>query len=311
MPKCKNCNNLYNLSNKDDVIVGKWCPKINDSPHLDMERNCEHYKAMTNADRIRSMTDQEMANWFDAVTKDVLGGSTWNKKDGLNGFGQKARDSMERLTTNKSVSDMSMVELAHNSCYVDSEGNARYRDYEMEMDARDFARNLMVTLTKDELPVDDTEFDEEILDNLTIDPFSDVRGLIAVFYRNMWAMADLREKLKRDEDAEEQGLLLRLPCKVGDTVWVVTSPFNVFDDIEYDENMKDEVYEAFISSVTFYECGEQYRIYAKATNHFIGAYFRKCDFGKTVFLTKEEAEAKLKEMEGEHGEQIFIPWKAD
>lgn len=113
---------------------------------------------------------------------------------------------------------------------------------------------------------------------------------------------EIYEKLAAYEDAEEQGLLLRLPCKVGDTVWVVTSPFNVFDDIEYDENMKDEVYEAFISSVTFYECGEQYRIYAKATNHFIGAYFRKCDFGKTVFLTKEEAEAKLKEMEGEHGE---------
>lgn len=107
-------------------------------------------------------------------------------------------------------------------------------------------------------------------------------------------------KLAAYEQAEEQGLLLRLPCKVGDTVWVVTSPFNVFDGIEYDENMKDEVYEAFISSVTFYECGEQYRIYAKATNHFIGAYFRKYDFGKTVFLTKEEAEAKLKEMENSH-----------
>ena len=64
MPKCKNCNNLYNLSNKDDVIVGKWCPKINDSPHLDMERNCEHYKAMTNADRIRSMTDEELAEFL-------------------------------------------------------------------------------------------------------------------------------------------------------------------------------------------------------------------------------------------------------
>ena len=113
---------------------------------------------------------------------------------------------------------------------------------------------------------------------------------------------EIYEKLAAYEDAEEQGLLLRLPCKVGDTVWLVTSPFNVFDDIEYDENMKDEVYEAFISSVTFYECGEQYRIYAKATNHFIGAYFRKCDFGKTVFLTKEEAEAKLKEMEGANGE---------
>lgn len=64
MPKCKNCNNLYNLSNKDDVIVGKWCPKINDSPHLDMERDCKHYKAMTNADRIRSMTDEELADFI-------------------------------------------------------------------------------------------------------------------------------------------------------------------------------------------------------------------------------------------------------
>lgn len=106
------------------------------------------------------------------------------------------------------------------------------------------------------------------------------------------------EKIAAYEDSEEQGLLLRLPCKVGDTVYVVTSPFNVFDDIEYDENMKDEVYEAYVSSVSFYESGEQFRIYAKVTNHFIGAYFRECDFGKTVFLTKSEAEAKLAEMRG-------------
>lgn len=112
-----------------------------------------------------------------------------------------------------------------------------------------------------------------------------------------WPYAKLAELANR-EQAEEQGLPLRLPCKVGDTVWVVTSPFNVFDDIEYDENMKDEVYEAFVSSVTFYKIGEQYRICAKVTNHFIGAYFRNCDFGKTVFLNREEAEAKLKEMEG-------------
>lgn len=104
------------------------------------------------------------------------------------------------------------------------------------------------------------------------------------------------KKLAAYEDAEDQGLLLRLPCKVGDTVYVVTSPYNVFDDIEYDENMKEEVYEAYVSSVSFYKNGEQYRISAKVTNHFIGAYFQKCDFGKTVFLTKEEAEAKLKEM---------------
>lgn len=111
---------------------------------------------------------------------------------------------MERLTSNKKVSDMSMIELAHNSCYADDERNARYRDYEMDMDARDFARNLMVTLAKDETPISDTEFDEEILDDLAIDPFSDVRGLIALFYRNLWAMANLRETLKKYEDLEER-----------------------------------------------------------------------------------------------------------
>ena len=110
------------------------------------------------------------------------------------------------------------------------------------------------------------------------------------------------QKLADYEDLEEQGRLIKLPCKAGDTVYVVTSPFNVFDDIEYDENTKDEVYESYVSSTTFYKSGEQYRIYAKATNHFIGAYFRECDFGKTVFLTKSEAEAKLKELRGGENE---------
>ena len=68
--------------------------------------------------------------------------------------------------------------------------------------------------------------------------------------------------------------------------------------MEYDDDMKDEVYESYVSSVSFYKCGEQYRIYDKATKHFIGAYFRECDFGKTVFLTKSEAEEKLKELRG-------------
>ena len=192
---------------------------------------------------------------------------------------------MERLTTNKSVSDMSMVELAHNSCYVDSEGNARYRDYEMEMDARDFARNLMVTLTKDELPVDDAEFDEEILDNLTIDPFSDVRGLIAMFYRNMWAMADLREKLKRDEDAEEQGEILRLPISEDTPVY----------SIEYccgniKSNRSGMCFRGFCEN-----CNDK----AYYIRESVAKHCSICEINKTVFLTREEAESKLKEMEEE------------
>ncbi|MDD6217576.1 MAG: hypothetical protein PUB28_12695 [Roseburia sp.] len=72
----------------------------------------------------------------------------------------------------------------------------------MDMDERDFARNLMTTLTGEDLPLEDESFDEEMMDNLMIDPFADVRGLIALFYRNMWAMADLREKLKEMRGAK-------------------------------------------------------------------------------------------------------------
>lgn len=111
---------------------------------------------------------------------------------------------MHRLTTNKDVSEMSMYELAHNACYSKDRA-ARYRDFEMDMDARDFARNLMTTLTDDDLPVDDDEFDEEIMENLIYDPFKSVTGLIALFYRNLWAMADLRETLKAYEDEKERG----------------------------------------------------------------------------------------------------------
>lgn len=187
---------------------------------------------------------------------------------------------MERLTSNKKVSDMSMIELAHNSCYADDERNARYRDYEMDMDARDFARNLMVTLAKDEMPISDTEFDEEILDNLAIDPFSDVRGLIALFYRNLWAMANLRETLKKYEDWEEQSRLIKLPCKVGDIV--------------YDTAWWDDVQEKIVvKGKTYYRTVHKHKV-----TKIPFTYSDIDNFGKTVFLTKSEAEAKLKELRG-------------
>lgn len=104
------------------------------------------------------------------------------------------------------------------------------------------------------------------------------------------------EKLADYEDLEEQGLLVRLPCKVGDTVWVVTSQINVFGYDEYDGDAEYEVYESFLSSVSYYASGEQFRIYAKVTNSFIVAYFRECDFGESIFLTREEAVNKLEEM---------------
>ena len=108
---------------------------------------------------------------------------------------------------------------------------------------------------------------------------------------------DCIKKLAEYETAEDEGRLVVLPCSVGDTVWVTTHPFNVFDDFDFYTEAQDEIYESYISSITFYENSNQYRIHAKETRQFIKAYFMESDFGKTVFPTREEAEKALKEME--------------
>ena len=84
MAKCKNGNNLYNLSDDNDVIVGKWCPKVNDSPHVEIERECEYYKRMTQADRIRSMSDEELAMNMMCPNENGLGEIECDKSDNCN-----------------------------------------------------------------------------------------------------------------------------------------------------------------------------------------------------------------------------------
>ena len=64
MAKCKNCKHLGYLFDGDEVGERVWCSNIADSPVLDMERGCEYYVPQTNADRIRSMTDEELAEWI-------------------------------------------------------------------------------------------------------------------------------------------------------------------------------------------------------------------------------------------------------
>ena len=57
MPKnvvCKKCNNLVN----------DWCEKVIDSPDPDMQRDCQHFCEKTNADRIRAMSDEELAEFI-------------------------------------------------------------------------------------------------------------------------------------------------------------------------------------------------------------------------------------------------------
>lgn len=111
---------------------------------------------------------------------------------------------MKRLTTNKDVANMSMIELAYNSCYADSQHNARYRDYELDIDSRQLVRDLAKDMFEEDLSdLTDGEFDEYMCAMLAFEIDSPM-GLLAVFYRNLWAMAYLRERLKKYEDEEEQ-----------------------------------------------------------------------------------------------------------
>lgn len=78
------------------------------------------------------------------------------------------------------------------------------------------------------------------------------------------------------EDLEEQNRLLKLPCAAGDKIYLPNEYVGKVIDFEIIEIC------IFKEEIIFINDSEN--------EYFIN------DFGKTVFLTKEEAEAALKEM---------------
>ena len=90
---------------------------------------------------------------------------------------------------------------------------------------------------------------------------------------------------------EEQGRLVKLPCNVGDTVWnndcgrPCAYTITAFSFGECEEYICEPV---TTKEVVFY--------YANSSGSITGS-FAESEIGKTVFLTKSEAEQKLKEME--------------
>ena len=103
------------------------------------------------------------------------------------------------------------------------------------------------------------------------------------------------QKLKEYEDLEEQGLLLRLPCKVGDTVWdndfgrTVGFEVTGFSFGDMNEDYCDGEVKVFNQIIVYY----------KNSKGSVTGSFAVSEIGKTVFLTQAEAEQKLKEMESD------------
>lgn len=97
------------------------------------------------------------------------------------------------------------------------------------------------------------------------------------------------EKLATYEDLEEQGLLVRLPCNVGDTVYRV----NV--------GAKQPIIPMTVSEIHFfcYKNERAVRFDAIGKEDMGESCYRLEDIGRIVFLTNEEAEKKLEEMNHE------------
>ena len=94
------------------------------------------------------------------------------------------------------------------------------------------------------------------------------------------SLTDLYMRLKAYEDAEEQGRLIVLPCKVGDTIYRVSR--------EIDEVWDWEIVEIRILSGDY--C-EPISFVDDSGNEFFTS-----GIGKTVFLSHEEAEKALEGM---------------
>lgn len=125
-------------------------------------------------------------------------------------------------------------------------------------------------------------------------------------------------KLAAYEDAEEQGLLLRLPCKVGDTVYV-DSVILPIEDMECYEDIDNKIPLYFPARVVSFRFAKRNWMKIAVKEKWLHEWiddetgpesdYIECEknftillsmIGKTVFLTREEAEAKLAEMEDSH-----------
>ena len=96
------------------------------------------------------------------------------------------------------------------------------------------------------------------------------------------------DKLAEYEDLEEAGLLVKLPCKVGDIVWDI--------DAGYLEPCKIAAFSYGCHDLVKFGCDDKITFYYTSCRRQLAGIFLLSELGKTVFLTREEAKEKLEEL---------------
>ena len=92
---------------------------------------------------------------------------------------------------------------------------------------------------------------------------------------------EVYKKLAEYEQLEEQGLLARLPCKVGDIMFRIN------------KGAKNPVIELTVTQINITRRSYNLEVIDRDCGELMCF---KNDIGKTVFLTRKEAEKKLEEM---------------
>ena len=117
----------------------------------------------------------------------------------------------------------------------------------------------------------------------------DIDKLLELSNENQFGRNEAYYKLQRYEDLKEQGRLIELPCKIGDTVYYI----NTHNRLSL---FKNTVYEAKVARFVTTRYGTSIVIQIR-NEYGCTELYSENNYNKTVFLTKEEAEAALKEVD--------------
>lgn len=206
---------------------------------------------------------------------------------------------MRKLTSEKPIKEMNNLELAYNCC-ISEKGHAVYRDFEGPIDARDLARKLLDIYGVECFCIEtDEDLDEFMLECLLDGPFTPT-GLIALFYRSIWSMAELRGRLKAYEDTDLD------PEKILEIDRLYTEKCR-----ELAEAKKDPKYELKVGDILYFACYEpnfpdQSEVSESIVKDISLSGLVLLDDGETwidwkdpeenMFLTRQEAETRIKEL---------------
>ena len=121
------------------------------------------------------------------------------------------------------------------------------------------------------------------------------RKMVRDLYGRLKAYEDIAElcggfdRLRELAEADKDGRVVVLPCKVGDTVYMIERIFDI------DNGVCDEI---CARKVIGHGGNNLNKLWLIGSGGICNVSIFVSEFGKTVFLTREEAKKALREMEG-------------